>query len=122
MKTFLFQFLLLLTVFLRAEFFVLEGNVTYHNGLPFVAETEWVQENLPLINPKVHYGEYDDTHSATPFLKPFPEKTLYFHVRPLFYQEKLQLTEGYQFVFPGTCKSNIPHLNRDDEDPAFILG
>jgi hypothetical protein len=121
MNTFPWHLLLLLSVFTRAEFFELDGNVAYHDGLPVVAETEWIQEEKVLGDPDFHYSEHTDFYT-TPNPSPFLVKPLCFHLQPLFYQEKLKLTDGYSFVFLSFRRSNIPHLNRDDEDPAFILG
>jgi len=123
MKLFRSHLYLLLTIFIMAEVFVLDGGTVYHDELPAVANTEWVDINeLPAVQRQQHFGTVFDHDELAATPKPFFEKVPLFQYHPLLYQDRLQLTQGYPTVFLSFCKSNIPHLNRDDEDPAFILG
>jgi hypothetical protein len=122
MKSYLSHFLLLLTILLRAEFFALDiALASYHSNLPNIAGTEWVHEG------KISC-EYQQVFLDSPkgtFSYSIP---LTFHFtntlssKLLFFQEKLQLSDGYIFVSVGAKTFNIPHRNNDEEDPAFHLG
>ncbi|WP_373496007.1 hypothetical protein [Aquiflexum sp.] len=122
MKQYLTRLLFVLTVFITAEFVVQDRVVVYHDELPEIAKSEWVCNNdLPIVHQQSYFDEFSHTHGATPLKAPLAYISFPVY-QTFFYLEKLQPTDGYTFVFYLTCKSNIPHLNRDDEDPAFILG
>jgi hypothetical protein len=123
MKQYFVQFLFVLTIFIVAEFVILDKGSIYHEQLPSIAETGWVYENDPttVLQPSF-FKEFPVCTDAAPALKSFEKKDQFLHFHPFHYQEPIQVTNGYRLVFLISQKSNIPHLNQDDEDPAFIVG
>ncbi|MFD2035440.1 hypothetical protein ACFSKL_11595 [Belliella marina] len=122
MKQFFVQLLIVLTVFITAEVIVQDRELVYHDELPEIANSEWVcTDDLPLVFNQSYQDGLPDTDGATP-LKPKLASISYSPLQAFFYREKLQQKDGFTFVFLQSRKSNIPHLNRDEEYPTFFLG
>jgi hypothetical protein len=121
MRQDLTRLLFVLTVFITAEIVGMNSFVVSHDALPAIAITEWVEtNNLRLFFEKAYFKTHSDPGESAS-IKAICDKILFFPLQGSFYREKLHLNDIYTFVFSRICRSNIPHLNQDDEDPAFIL-
>jgi len=116
-------FFLLLTILLRTEFFVLDSTLSCNPCLTEIVNSEWVlEEKIQIDYFKAVYEKYTEIPNSNLNIAIRFSKTFLNCRQPLFYPQRLHLSEGHINVSPHTYLSNIPHQNGDDEDPMFLLG